>query len=153
MKCWETWVEDSEMADPDSCQTVVCVLQTTWASLLMIQIKGNGIRLKSQVGTICSVLILAPENLEPRIHMVRWPWEVQVGPKLCRLLTPWGRLLEGGGMVTAQAICTWPSEIIKHTPIFMANETLILSLWQIRNPRFGTWNNYSGVNIRLKGVV
>lgn len=46
------------------------------------------------------LMLPAPENLEPGTRKGRWPWEVQVGPKWCGLLAPWGRLLEGGGVLT-----------------------------------------------------
>lgn len=54
----------------DGKPSALCVLRMTWASLLRIHIKGNNMQLKPRVGTINSLLLPAPENLE---------------------LTPWGR--------------------------------------------------------------
>jgi len=66
------------------------MLQTTWASLLRVQIKGSDIWLKVQVGMMNNLLLPAPENLEPGTHKVKWPWEAQVGAKWYSLLAPQG---------------------------------------------------------------
>ena len=72
------------------------MLQTTWASPLSIQITGTDNWVRPQVGNENNLLLPAPENLEPGTHRIKWPWKVQVGPKWCGLLAPWGRLLEVG---------------------------------------------------------
>ena len=66
------------------------MLQTTWASLLRIQFMGTDNRVRPQVGNENSLLLPAPENLEPGTRRIKWPWKVQVGPKSCGLLAPWG---------------------------------------------------------------
>ena len=75
-----------------------------------------------------------PLILDPGTHRIRWPWKVQVGPKWCGLLAPWGRLLEVGGSVVPPVIGTWPTNIVVSTPIFTAKGTPIMSLWQTRTP-------------------
>ena len=70
------------------------MLQTTWASPLSIQITGtdNQVGNSPQIGNENNLLLPAPANLEPGTHRIKWPWKVQVGPKWCGLLAPWGRL-------------------------------------------------------------
>ena len=59
---------------------------------------------------------------------------MQVGLKWCGLLSPWGRLLEVGGLVVPLVIGTWPTDIVVNTLVFIAKGTLITFLWQIRTP-------------------
>ena len=75
-----------------------------------------------------------PLILDPGTHRIRWPWKVQVGPKWCGLLAPWGRLLEVGGSVASLVIGTWLMDIVVNTPVFITKGTPIMSLWQIRTP-------------------
>ena len=108
------------------------MLQTTWASLLSIRIMRTNSQVRPQTGNENNLLLPAPENLEPAMHRTEWPWKVQVGPKWCGLLAPWGRLLEVGGSVVPPVIGTWPADIVVNTPVFSAKGTFIMSLWQIR---------------------
>jgi len=110
------------------------MLRTTWASLLRIQIMGTNNRVIPWVGNENNLLLPASENLEPGTHRIKWPWKVQVGPKWCGLLAPWGRLLEVGGSVASLVICTWLMDIVVNTPVFITKGTPIMSLWQIRTP-------------------
>ena len=110
------------------------MLQTTWASLLRIQITGTDNQVRPQIGNENNLLLPAPENLEPGTHRIKWPWKVQVGPKWCGLLAPWGILLEMAGLVVSPVIGTWPTDIVVNTPIFIAKGTPIMFLWQIRTP-------------------
>ena len=110
------------------------MLQTTWASLLRTQITGTDNQVRLQIGSENNILLPAPENLEPGTHRIKWPWEVQVGPKWCGLLAPCGRLLEVIGLVVPPVIGPWPMDIVVSTPIFIAKGTPIMSLWQIRTP-------------------
>lgn len=80
------------------------------------------------------ILLPAPEDLEPGTHRIKWPWEVQVGPKWYSLVAPCERLLETGATVIPQLIGKWLSEIIVQTPVFVAKGTLIISLWQTGPP-------------------
>lgn len=84
-------------------------MHTTWVSPLRIQTKGTKKDTKLQTGTMNNLLLPAPVALEPGNHMVEWPWEVQVGPKQCSLLAPWGVFLEKGGSETPQVLATWPT--------------------------------------------
>ena len=106
------------------------ILQT-WASLLRIQIMGTNNRVIPWVGNENNLLLPASENLEPGTHRIKWPWKVQVGPKWCGLLAPWRRLLEVRGLIVPLVISTWPTDIVVNTPIFIAEGTPIMSLWQI----------------------
>ena len=72
------------------------MLQTIWASPFRIQITNIGNQVRPQIGNENNLLLPAPENLDPSTHRIKWPWKVQVGPKWCGLLAPWGRLLEVG---------------------------------------------------------
>ena len=110
------------------------MLQTIWASPFRIQITNIGNQVRPQIGNENNLLLPAPENLDPSTHRIKWPWKVQVGPKWCGLLAPWGRLLEVEGSVVPPVIGTWPTDIVVNTPIFIAKGTLIMSLWQIRTP-------------------
>ena len=110
------------------------MLQTTWASPLRIQITGTDNWVRPQVGNENNLLLPAPENLESGTRRIKWPWKVQVGPKWCGLLAPWGRLLEAGGLVVPPVIGTWPTDIVVNTPVFITKGTPIVSLWQIRTP-------------------
>ena len=65
--------------------------KTMWATLLRIH------QVRPLIGNENNLLFPAPENLDPGTHRIKWPWKVQVGPKWCGLLAPWGRLLELGG--------------------------------------------------------
>ena len=104
------------------------MLQTTWAFLLTIQIMGTNNRVIPWVGNENNLLLPASENLEPGTHRIKWPWKVQVGPKWCGLLAPWGRLLEVGGSVVPLVIGTWPRDIVVSTPVFITKGTPIVSL-------------------------
>ena len=110
------------------------MLQTTWAFPLRTQITGTDNQVRPQIGNENNLLLPAPENLEPGTHRIKWPWKVQVGPKWCGLLAPWGKLLEVGGSVVPPEIGTWPPDIVVNTPVFIAKGTPIMSLWQIRTP-------------------
>ena len=110
------------------------MLQTTWAFPLRIQITITDNWVRPQTGNENNFLLPAPKNLEPGTQQIKWPWQVQVGPKWCGLLAPWGRLLEVGGSVVPPVISTWPTDIVVNTPVFIAKGTLILSLWQISPP-------------------
>lgn len=55
-----------------------------------------------------------------------------IGPKWYGLLAPWGTLLETGGSVVPPVIGIWPTDIMVNTLVFIAEGTLIMSLWQIR---------------------
>ena len=104
------------------------MLQTTWASLLRIQITGTDNRGRPQIGLSENHLLPpAPENLEPGTHGIKWPWKVQVGPTWRGLLAPWRRLLEVGGSVVAPLSGAWPTEIVVNTPVFSAKGTRILT--------------------------
>ena len=96
------------------------MLQTTQASPLRIQITGTDNQVRPQIGNENNLLLPASENLEPGTHRIKWPWKVQVGPKWCGLLAPWGRLLEMGGSAVPLVIGTWPTDIVVNTPIFIA---------------------------------
>ena len=102
--------------------------QTTWASLLRIQITGTDNHVRPQIGNENNLLLSAPENLDLGTYRIKWPWKVQVGPKWCGLLAPWGRLLEGGGSVVPLVIGTWSMDIGVLTTIFIAKGTSIMSL-------------------------
>ena len=119
-----------EIADPG----VLKILQTTSASPFRVQITGIDNWLRPQIGNKNNLLLPALENLEPGTPKTDWPWKVQVGPKWCGLLAPWGRLLEVGGSVVPLVIGTWPADIVVNTPVFITKGTLIMSLWQIRTP-------------------
>ena len=95
---------------------------------------GHDNQLRPQMGNENNLLLPAPENLEPGTHRIKCPWKVQVEPKWCGLLAPWGRLLEVGSLVVPLAIGTWPTDLVVNTPVFIAKGTLILSLWQISPP-------------------
>ena len=110
------------------------MLQTTWISLLRIQITSTGNQVRPHTGNENNLLLPAPENLEPDTYRVKWPWKVQVEPKWCGLLALWGRLLEVGGSVVPPVIGTWPTDLVVNTLVFIAKGTLIMSLWQIRAP-------------------
>lgn len=127
----------------------LCILQTTWASLHRIYIKGNDVHLKHQVGTLNNLLLLAPENLVLRTHKLKWPWNMQIQPKQCSLLAPWGRLLEEGRLVNLQVIGTRIPEIIIQTLAFIVKGALTVAVAG-QNPLSGTW---WAINIRPKGVV
>jgi len=75
----------------DSRPSALKMLQTTWASLLRIQIMGTDNQVGPQIGNENNLLLPAPENLDLGIHRIKWPWKVQVEPKWCGLLEPWGR--------------------------------------------------------------
>ena len=75
----------------DGRPSALKMLQTTWASLLRIQITGTNNQIRPQIGGENDLQLPAPENLEPGTHRIKWPWKVQVGPKWCGLLAPWGR--------------------------------------------------------------
>ena len=51
---------------------------------------GTDNRVRPQVGNENNLLLPAPESLDPGTHKTKWPWKVQVGPKSCGLLAPWG---------------------------------------------------------------
>ena len=72
------------------------MLQTTWASPARIQIMSTNSWLSPQIGDENNLLLPAPENLEPDTYRVKWPWEVQVGPKWRGLLALWGEIVGGG---------------------------------------------------------
>ena len=110
------------------------MLQTTWASPLRIQITGSDNVVRPQVGNENSLLLPAPENLESGTRRIKWPWKVQVGPKWCGLLAPWGRLLEVGGSVAPPVIGTWLADVVVNAPVFITKGTPIVPLWQIRTP-------------------
>ena len=110
------------------------MLQTTWATPLRIQMTGTDHQVRPLIGKENNLLLPAPEKLEPGTHRIKWPWKVQVGPKWCGLLAPWGRLLEVGGSGVPPVIGTWPTGAVVNTPIFIAKGTPIMSLWQIRTP-------------------
>ena len=59
---------------------------------------------------------------------------MQVRPKWCGILAPWGRLLEVGGSVVLPVIGTWLTGTVVNTLIFIAKGTPIMPLWQIRTP-------------------
>ena len=99
------------------------MLQTTWAFPLRTQITGTDNQVRPQIGNENNLLLPAPENLEPGTHRIKWPWKVQVGPKWCGLLAPWGRLLEVGGSVVLPVIGTWLTGTVVNTPIFVAKRT------------------------------
>ena len=46
------------------------MLQTTWASLLRIQITGTGNQVRPHTGNENNLLLPAPENLEPDTHKI-----------------------------------------------------------------------------------
>ena len=96
------------------------MLQTTCISLLRIQVTGTDNQVRPQIGNENNLLLPAPEYLDPGTHRIKWPWKVQVGPKWCGLLAPWGRLLEMGGSAVPLVIGTWPTDIVVNTPIFIA---------------------------------
>lgn len=81
-----------------------------------------------------NLLLPAPDNVELCTHRTELPWKVQVGSKWCGPLAPWWRLLEVGSSVVSPVISTWPTDIVVNTLVFIAKETLIMSLWQIRTP-------------------
>lgn len=68
-----------------------------------------------------NLLLPAPEDLEPGIHTVKWPWEVQVGLKWCRLLALWRKLLQEGELVTAS---NWYVDLRNY------NTDPLFSLWR-----------------------
>ena len=107
-------------------------LSQRWSLIAATTGTDNWVR--PQVGNENNLLLPAPENLEPGTHRIKWPWKVQVGPKWCGLLAPWGRLLEVGGSVAPPVIGTWPTDIMVNTPVFITKGTPIESLWQIRTP-------------------
>ena len=110
------------------------MLQTTWASLFRIQMMGTDNQVRPQIGNENNLLLPVPENLNPGTHRIKWPWKMQVGPKWCGLLAPWGRLLEVGGLVIPLVIGTWPMDIVVNTLIFTAKGITIMSPWEIRTP-------------------
>jgi len=87
---------------------------------LRIQIKGNEVCF-SQTGMLNNLLLPAPEDLEPGIHTVKWPWEVQVGLKWCRLLALWRKLPQEGELVTAS---NWYVDLRNY------NTDPLFSLWR-----------------------
>ena len=88
---------------------------------------GTDHQVRPLIGKENNLLLPAPEKLEPGTHRIKWPWKVQVGPKWCGLLAPWGRLLEEGGSVVPPVIGTWPTDALVNTPIFIAKGTPIMS--------------------------
>ena len=96
------------------------MLQTTWAFPLRTQITGTDNQVRPQIGNEHNLLLPVSENLDLNTHRIKWPWKVQVGPKWCGLLAPWGRLLEMGGSAVPLVIGTWPTDIVVNTPIFIA---------------------------------
>ena len=95
---------------------------------------GTDNQVRPQIGNENNLLLPVPENLNPGTHRIKWPWKVQVGPKWCGLLAPWGRLLEMGGSVVPPVMGTRPMDIVVNTLVFIAKGTPIISLWQIRTP-------------------
>ena len=91
----------------DGRPSALRMLQTTWATPLRIQITGTDHQVRPQIGNENNLLLPAPENLDPGTHRIKWPWKVQVGPKWCGLLAPWGRLLEVGGSGVPPVIGTY----------------------------------------------
>ncbi|XP_048789277.1 uncharacterized protein LOC125687936 [Lagopus muta] len=110
----------------DGRPSALKMLQTTWASSLRIQITGIDNQGRPQIGNENNLLLSAPENLDPDTHRIKCPWMVQVGPKWCGVLAPWGRLLEVGGSVVPLVIGTWPMDIAVNTPIFIIP---VMSIW------------------------
>lgn len=82
----------------DGQPIVLHMLQTAWAFLLKIQIKGTDACLKPQVGMLSNLLLPAPEGLVPGTYKVKWSWKMQTEPEWLGLLALWGRLLEVGGI-------------------------------------------------------
>ena len=80
------------------------MLQTTWASPVRIQIMGTDHQVRHRIVNENNLLLPAPGNLDLGIHRIKWPWKVQVGPKWCGLLAPWGRLEEVGGSIVPPVI-------------------------------------------------
>ena len=92
-RLYET-LQDLNGRPTDGRSSALKMQQTTWASLLRIQIPGTDNQVRPQIGNDNYLLLPAPENLDPGTHRIKWPWRVQVGPRWCGLLAPWGRLLE-----------------------------------------------------------
>ena len=126
-RLYET-LQDLNERPRDSRLSALKMLQTAWASLLM----GINNWVRPQVGDENNLLLPAHENLEPSTHRIKWPQKVQVGPKWCDLLAPWGRLLEVGGSAVHPVISTWPTNIVVNAPVFIAKGNLIMSPWQVR---------------------
>ena len=61
---------------------------------------------------------------------------MQVGPKWCGLLAPWGDywMWEPTTTVVPPVIGTWPGDIVVNTLVFIVKGIVIMSLWQIRTP-------------------
>ena len=79
-RLYET-LQDLNERPRDSRPSALKMLQTTWASLLRIQITGTNNQIRPQIGGENDLQLPAPENLEPGTHRIKWPWKVQVGPK------------------------------------------------------------------------
>lgn len=70
-------------------------------------------------------------------HKLKWPWDMQIQPKQCSLLAPWGRLLEEGRLVNLQVIGTRIPEIIIQTLAFIVKGALTVAVAG-QNPLSGT---------------
>ena len=97
---WTKWLyetlRDLNERPWDGRPSALRMLQATWATPLRIQMTGTDHQVRPQIGNENHLLLPAPENLDPGTHRIKWPWKVQVGPRWCGLLAPWGRLLEVG---------------------------------------------------------
>ena len=79
-RLYET-LQDLNERPRDSRPSALKMLQTTWASLLRIQIMGTDNQVGPQIGNENNLLLPAPEYLDPGTHRIKWPWKVHVGSK------------------------------------------------------------------------
>ena len=76
-RLYET-LQDLNGRPTDGRSSALKMQQTTWASLLRIQITGTNNWVRPQIGNENNLLLPASENLEPGSHRKKWPQKVQV---------------------------------------------------------------------------